>query len=962
MSLVEAPNPDLPQGTITFLLTDIEGSARIWESSPSEMMRAIARHHAIFEESVGAHLGHLPRDQGEGDGRCAVLSRATDAAECAVAIQRALAAEPWPTPTPIRVRMGLHTGEAETREGNYFGSAVNRCGRLRSLGHGGQILVSETTAYLVQDSLPEGAWLIDLGLHRLRDFDRPEHVFQLNHKDLPTEFPPLHSLEVIPNNLPLQMSSLVGRDEERAGLPKLLAESRLVTLTGPGGVGKTRLALTVASAIFDLHPDGVWLADLGPVNQPELVPSVLASTLGMREEPGRDILHSLRQALVAKHVLILLDGCEHLLDSCAETVATLLRSCEGLTVMATSREPLGVPGEAVYRLEPLRVPSEEVTQAEALLEYEAVRLFVERARLAKTDFAPSDEGLAAVAQICRRLDGIPLALELGAARVRTFTPQQILTRLDDRFRLLSGGDRTALARQQTLRALIDWSYDILSPPEQALLRRLSAFAGGCFIEAAEEVCDAQDLPNADVLDSFPRLVDKSLLAVEEYAGESRYSMLETIRDYAHERLVEAGEESQIRERHLRWFLHFAASAERELHGSNQGKWLDRLEVEHDNLRTALSWSISTRSNEAASRMATALAPFWITRGYLSEGRTWTARILEMAEEDPDLRAKVLNTGGALAWYQGDYPVARCLYEEALGIRRELHDQKGVAELINNLGILAHEVRDYEEAEALYQESLLLRRELGSERSIAEVLSNLGTLAADRGEYQRARTLLAEALGIYETLGDRLSAASCFANLGVVADREGAYDDARRRYEQALEVRRELGDLWGVANSLGNLGEASCSLGDLEGARSLFEEARRIQEELGDRAGIAHSLHGLGTTARQSGEIQRAHELLAEALHIHRDLEDKEGMASCLEELGLLAAESDGVAGVRLLAAAHNLREIAHIPQHGLPRDRHERALHALRSRLGEDAFATAWTKAMAIGPEEVMGTALCEPT
>lgn len=516
--------PDLPTGTITFLFTDVEGSTKLWEQYPDTMRPVLTRHDALVEDWVERYDGTVVRPRGEGDSRFAVFVRATDAVVAACAIQQALFSEPWPTSISLRVRVALHTGEADLRDGDYYGSAVNRCARLRSIGHGGQTLLSQVTYELVRDALPEAVRLSALGSHRLKDLQRPEQVFQLLHPALPDNFPPLKSLDALPNNLPMQLTSFIGRQREMAEVKQLLTNSRLLTLTGAGGCGKTRLGLQVSADLLEEYVDGVWLAELAALTDPMLVPQAVASVLSAREEPGRQQIETLTDFLKLKSLLLVLDNCEHLVAACAQLATALLRFCPNLWILATSREALGIAGETIWRIPPLSLPSAQMAPLERLIQYEAVRLFIERATAVLPAFTVTNQNAPAVAQVCYRLDGIPLAIELAAARVKVLTVEQIYDRLDNQFRLLTGGSRTALPRQQTLRGAIDWSYNLLSEAEQALLCRLSVFAGGWTLEAAEAICAGENIDEIEVLDLLTYLADKSLVIVEQQSEEVRYDI------------------------------------------------------------------------------------------------------------------------------------------------------------------------------------------------------------------------------------------------------------------------------------------------------------------------------------------------------------------------------------------------------------------------------------------------------
>jgi predicted ATPase/class 3 adenylate cyclase len=577
--MMEHLMPELPTATVTFLFTDVEGSTRLWEEHPTAMREALARHDALIEAGVEQHGGVVVRPRGEGDSRFAVFARATDAVAAAVAIQQALHGEVWPLPTPLRVRMALHTGEADLRDGDYYGSVVNRCARLRATAHGGQTLLSQVTAALVGDSVSSGVGLRDLGEHRLADLQRPERVFQIVAAGLPAEFPPLRSLESVPHNLPLQLTSFVGREREMAEVAHLLGQTRLLTLTGVGGTGKTRLALQVAADQLAEYPQGVWLVELAPLADQALVPQTVAAVLGVREDGRRPLLATLTDVLRPKHLLIVLDNCEHLIDACAQLTDALLRACPKVQVLATSREALGIAGETSWRVPSLALSETDGQPAvEALRQVEAVRLFVERAVAAQSRFALTPVTAPLVVQVCRRLDGIPLALEMAAVRLRGLSVEQLADRLDQRFRLLTGGSRTALPRQQTLQATVDWSYSLLTPEEQALFARVSVFARGFTLEAAEAVCAGGVIAAADVLDLLVRLVEKSLVVADDgEAVSTRYRLLETLRQYGRERLVASEEAATVHGNHAAYFLALAEQAERAWHGPEQVAWLGRLE-------------------------------------------------------------------------------------------------------------------------------------------------------------------------------------------------------------------------------------------------------------------------------------------------------------------------------------------------------------------------------------------------
>jgi predicted ATPase/class 3 adenylate cyclase len=575
---------ELPTGTVTFLFTDVEGSSRLWEEFPDAMQDALARHDVIVRAAIESHGGHVVKTTG--DGFHAAFATVSDAVEAAVEGQLGLAAESWSRGVTLRVRMGLHTGTAEIRDGDYFGPALNRAARLAGAGHGGQVLVSGATGGLMQGS---GVELVDLGSHQLRDLGEPERVFQVRHPALESEFAPLRTLDAFATNLPLQVTTFVGRDDDLIEVTEALGESRVVTLIGVGGVGKTRLAVQTAAEMLPRYRDGVWMCELGPLSDPGQVPDAVATTLGVQQRPEQSITESLVAALRPKDLLVVLDNCEHLLDAAAQLVAALVESCPGVRVLATGREGLGVRGERMMMVRSLPLPGEGAS-TEEILAADAVHLFTERAEQSGGAVEFDDETAATVGQLCRRLDGIPLAIELAAARARVMSPHEIAARLDERFRLLTGGSRTAVERHQTLRRAVEWSYDLLADREQITLQQLGVFAGGFTIDAAEAVVGTDDIEPLEILDSLAQLVDKSLVVAEREHHDTRYRLLETIRAYALERLENADATDMLRRRHATWCAAFMAQASAGVRGPDEALWLERIYREVDNVRAALTWA------------------------------------------------------------------------------------------------------------------------------------------------------------------------------------------------------------------------------------------------------------------------------------------------------------------------------------------------------------------------------------
>jgi predicted ATPase/class 3 adenylate cyclase len=955
----------LPFGTVTFLFTDIEGSTQLWERYPTKARAALTRHDSIIEEITARHGGTVVRPRGEGDSRFAVFPRATDAVSASADIQRALYEEAWPSPISLRVRMALHTGEADLREGDYYGSDVNRCARLRAVAYGGQTLVSAATQILVRDSLSSGITLRDLGEHRLKDLQRPERVFQVIAPGIPADFPPLRSLGNIPNNLPIQLTSFVGREHEMEEVNSLLVPTgeqsgratRLVTLTGAGGTGKTRLSLQVAADLLHAYPDGVWFVELAPVVDPSLVPQAVASALGVREAADSLLVESITAYLRPKSALLIFDNCEHLVDACADLVEMLLRLCPRLSVLATSREPLGIAGELPYRVPSLSLPeSHQLPDVATLSQYEAVRLFLERARTAQgvQKFALTEQNAGAIAEICRRLDGIPLAIELAAARARVLSVEQIAARLGDQFRLLTGGSRTAMPRQQTLRAAIDWSYNLLSPEECTLLRRLSVFTGGWSLEAAEGVCAGDGIEEFDVLDLLTRLSDKSLVVVEQAplgGGEVRYRMVETIRQYAADKLLDAGETAQARDRHLEFFLKMAEELGLQTAGPAGRTGLDRLRTDYDNLRAALEWSLGKgeerggkRESEHAVRLASALSGFWAFRGDLNEGRRWLERAIalfgaadtadtagsssgsEATEEDKAwlaLRAKVLQGAGTLAWRQADPELAQVWLEESVAIERKLEDTEDLAQSIHILGHALLDQLDFEGARSLFEESLSLFRRVGNKLIAPSLVGDLGVVAYSLGDYPAARSFLERSLAEYREL-------------------------------QASDL---------IAQQSIRLGDLARSEGDYEQALALYEECLERTRKAGSRLLIAASLHRLGQMARHQGDLSRASSLIKEGLTLHQEEGSKLGIAECLAALAGVASEESNVDRAAVLFGATDaLLERIKVPLTPADREQYDSDLAAAKALLEEKAWEGAWVKGRGISIEQAVEYALAQTT
>ncbi len=702
-SEVTAPSvhSELPTGTVTFLLSDVEGSARLWEEGEVTAAAAVSHHYELMHRIIVRHHGGLPLEQGEGDSVVGVFESPSDACEAAREILATFAAVDWPTEVPLRVRIALHTGETTLRDSaNYYGRTVIRCARLRAIAHGGQALVSDATRDLVADRLGADVTLRPLGFHRLKDLDRPERVWQLCHPQLEADFPGLRSLNALPNNLPVQVSSFVGRPTELASISETIGQARLTTCVGSGGCGKTRLALQVGAELAHEHSGGTWWVDLAPVSDPLLVGEGLVRAMGLRSEHDRPLVEVLAEQLSGAETLVILDNCEQVVDAVAQLVEGLLHAVPNLRVLATSREPLGLPGEIVWRL-----PSLE--------DQAAVELFIERARQVRPRYQPLPEEVDGILDICRRLDCLPLAIELAAARMRMMPVARIAAALDDRFRLLTGGGRTAMARQRTLEASIDWSHDLLEEAERTLLRRLSVFVGGFTLEAAENVCADTELDRYAILELLTHLVDKSLAQAFSNEGSDRFRLLDTIRHYAGARLVDAGEADSTRERHFNYFLDLAERAAPELPGADGPEWLVQLELDHENLRAALEWIDGKQLPELFDRLVTSLALFWELRGHLQSGGRWFERALRPQHEPSVAHARALWGAAHVALYGDDHETAMRRAPEALSMAEAVGDEWAVARALNTIGYV-QQWFDGPAARQALERSIALGRTIGDD--------------------------------------------------------------------------------------------------------------------------------------------------------------------------------------------------------------------------------------------------------
>jgi len=801
--------PNLPSGTVTFLFTDIEGSTKLAQNHPDAMPLLLARHHKILNQAIDAHNGYV--FQIVGDSFSAAFHSASDAVNAALDAQRVLHETSEVSKTSevlmVRVRMGIHTGAAEwksdSKDAHYEGYAtLATTQRIMSVGHGGQVLISNVTQQLIRDGLPDGLTLRDMGERRLKDLIRPEHLYQLVIPNLPADFPPLKTLDVYRHNLPTQLTSFIGREKEVEQIKNRLEKNRMVTLTGSGGVGKTRLSIQVASELLSEYPNGAWLVELAPITDPEFVARAICAIWDVSLQGNASPLTVLTEYLHAKKLLLVVNNCEHLINTCAQICETLLQVCPNIRLIASSREALGIDGENSYHVPSLSVPDPKGDLA-AIEGMESVKLFMDRATAVHPEFEITASNASSVAQICKRLDGIPLAIELAASRVKLLTVEQIASRLDHAFRLLTGRSRTALPRQQTLRALIDWSYNLLSEQEKILFRRLAVFAGGWTMEAVESVCSGEGIEPEEVLDLMAHLVDKSLVVVTSEGAESRYRRLETIRQYAREKFLEAGGSEITRDRHLAYYVKLVEQAEPELYRSNQLRWLNRLDDELYNLRMALEWALATNI-EAGLRIAALPWRFWDGQGHWQEVAKWLTVFLDRYHKTDTLHVHALVVLALYFYRQSNLPETIRLAEQGLQMARALSDKQLEAFSLSLLGVVTH-------------------------------------LQGNVGE---GVSLLEESIAISRTLGDKISQADTLGWLSLIHHDNEAMDLSR----ESLRLYREFGHLSGIKNSLITLARETIWRGDFSSPVPWLDEALSISRQLGDKTDEAMTLTGIGILA------------------------------------------------------------------------------------------------------------------
>jgi predicted ATPase/class 3 adenylate cyclase/DNA-binding CsgD family transcriptional regulator len=1015
---MDADMSELPTGTVTLLLADVEGSTRLWQTQPEAMRGAFTRLDDTLSDSIAKHNGVRPVEQGEGDSFVIAFSRAANAVSCALELQRAPLA-------PIKLRIGVHTGDVQLRdEGNYIGPTINRTARLRDLAHGGQTVLSGATEPLVVDQLPPDVSLTDLGSHPLRDLPRSERVVQLCHPDLHNDFPPLRTASTVAShNLPVQLTNFIGRQEETKSLREALGSNRLVTLTGAGGAGKTRLAVHAAAQLAGVLADGICYVDLAPVTHPDVVALTAVRALGLPDQPGRSTIDTLLRFIRDRQMLMVLDNCEHLLDASARLVVALLGGASKLTVLATSREPIGVSGEATWQ-----VPSLSLAD-------DALALFADRARLSQSDFTITDDNADAVAEICRRLDGMPLAIELAAARVRSLSLTEIVDSLHDRFRLLTGGSRTVVRRQQTLRASVDWSHALLTETERILFRRLAVFLGGFNLDAAQTVAGDDTLERYQVLDQLTLLVDKSLVAAENTGGSTRYRLLETVRQYALEKLSESGEADSVRSRHRDYYTSMAAELDAPARADYERR-LRQAEIEMDNLRGAFGWSLENRDTELALTLASSLQPLWWTRGRMLEGRAWfntvlpdksvdvevagavrarafadkarldcwvageasmggAQRALEIAREldDPALLARVLTTCGFTAGYTDNAELAPTYFAEAASLARALDDRWTLIQILawqaNTAGTAGYPIA----AGAAAEEGCALAEAIGDRSGLRICRLSRGWAQLQRGDVVAATAQFGAVAADAEVAHDDLVRVGADLGLSIARAHEGEVDEARRAADASTEAAAEF-DEYFLGLATGALAIAALAAGDVAAAKA---PSAAIWQHLGathPQLATMELAHHAIQVALASGDLVVAHRWADDAVAVatgwhlvcallsrarvsvaegepgeaERDAHDALSCAAssgahlpvpdvleCLADLAREAGNREQAA--RLFGAADAVRKRKSLVRFKVYDAGCQASVVALRNAMGEEGFEAAWTEGAGLSTDEAIAYA-----
>ena len=872
----------IPTGVVTFLFTDIEGSTRLSQEYPDTIQLALEKHHSILQDAINSNHGFVFLTVG--DAICCAFENTDDAVRSAVEIQTNLANEKWDD-AEIRIRIGIHSGKAEWNGKDYMGYiTLARAARVMSAAYGGQILVSGDACEYAKEKNQKNISFRDLGQRRLKDLKQPVKLYQVVAEGLREDFPPLNTLDARPNNLPVQLTSFIGREAEMKQVKNLLRQTHLLTLTGTGGSGKTRISLQVGADVIDSYANGVWFVELAALTEPALLANTIVKTLSVLEQPKITVEELLINYLNDKEMLLIFDNCEHLIEAVADLTHKMLMKSPGLRIIATSREALRCEGEQTHRVLPLECPDPNDNESpEKLSRYESVRLFIETALAVNQNFRLNNDNAPALAKICFQLDGIPLAIELAAARTNALSVEQIYQRLDDRFRLLTGGKRTSLPRQQTLKALIDWSYELLTENERLMWQRLSVFTGGWTLEAAETICPDEKISKNEILNLLTGLTEKSIIVYDE--SRDRYRMLETIKQYGKEKL---SDENDIFLKHLSYFTELSEKAMPELQKENLKFWLDILEADHSNLVAAIDWSLHNKNAEKGARVAAALGEFWDTMGHYSTGIRIIESIME-STDTPDrlLISRILYWIGIYEMSQGHNEQARKYADRSLDLGKDIGDKRAIANGMNILGQIESKKGNYEHAKMYYKENLAIIKEIGDKNGFAHSLRNLGNEAYNKGEYDQAKIYYKESLAISKEHGNKRSIAASEFNLGNIANNQGDFEQAKQHFEESLAIGKEIGIRFLIAKSMNHLANVLTNQGDYKQAVKYHQESLNLYEEIGIKDGIALSMIHLGDVLCLQGECERAEKYLSRSMTLYREIGDRRGIANSTYFMGNL---------------------------------------------------------------------------
>jgi len=905
-----------PSGTVTFLFTDIQGSTRLWQDNPSAMEIALKRHDEILKKTVHLNEGHVFKTVG--DAFCCAFAQALDAVKAALAIQLIIREEEWNTPRPIRVRMSLHTGAARERDNDYFGQPVNRVARIESLAHGGQVVMSRATAELVRDVLPEGVWIEDKGSHRLKDLSRPEEIFQVNHPELPVNFPPLKSMDVLPNNLPAQTTPMIGRESELESIRGLFdkEQCRLVSLVGPGGMGKTRLALQTAADMVDKTRDGTWFVDLTSITQSRDVAQETARVLGISQKSGIDPVESVAEILSDKDILIVLDNFEQVIGA-YEVVVAWLKSCPAVRFLVTSREPLNIRGEHVFHVHPLSLPG--VGLSSILSQFEATRLFIDRACASKPDFTVNNGNAPVVAEICSRLDGIPLAIELAAARIKLINPKAILKRLDTRLKLLTGGPNDMPERHKTLRACIDWSYDLLSEDERIIYRYLSVFHGGISLLAASAVLQPIFEDELEVLGGIESLVDKSLVFRKPPINdEPFFGILETIGEYGYERLKESEEEESALLRYTGFFLNLVIKADELLDGPEQKAWIDKVSANQENINYSMVYFFANRDSRAVISMTRSLVPFWIMWNDFSICHEWILKALEFCSDSEGQDTAWLTMQlGWLFLSMGIYSKAEDPLKKALELFRTISDDAGEATCMMRLGQIHFSYGDFPEARKYWKESVVISDRIHDMNLSALTHQVIGNIYIREEKLNEARTEYQVALDSYLSCGNERKTAEIYNNIGAVFYLEERFQDARAQYQKAIPLLEKYDNKHYLRYAWSNMGELSLSEKKFNDAIIMFEKVKNISVFKFDHRYTSCAFIGIGEAYIGLGDLELAEHCVLEAMDLVEQFKVSVEMGMAFRVMGDIQcklnnkskAESQYTAAIEILEEVSELDEV-----------------------------------------------------